>query len=112
VTVIAAQAGIQSDPIGAFMFPKRQRLPDVIPAQAGIQKVFLYRVKCSGPRPAPGRRRRSPRRLCFRLCGYDNDETTLPIAREKAMKEWKRQWKLTLIEATNPDWRDLYEDLL
>jgi hypothetical protein len=36
VTVIAAQAGIQSDPIGAFMFPKRQRLPDVIPAQAGI----------------------------------------------------------------------------
>jgi putative endonuclease len=46
------------------------------------------------------------------LCGYDNDETTLPIAREKAMKEWKRQWKLTLIEATNPDWRDLYEDLL
>ena len=34
------------------------------------------------------------------------------IAREKAMKEWKRSWKIRLIEETNPDWRDLYEDLL
>ena len=34
------------------------------------------------------------------------------IAREKAIKEWKRQWKLKLIETANPDWRDLYEDLL
>jgi putative endonuclease len=41
---------------------------------------------------------------------HENMETA--IAQEKAMKEWKRQWKLTLIEATNPDWRDLYEDLL
>ncbi len=34
------------------------------------------------------------------------------IRREKAMKEWKRTWKLELIERMNPDWRDLYEDLL
>ena len=34
------------------------------------------------------------------------------IAREKAIKEWKRQWKMRLIEANNPDWRDLYDDLL
>jgi putative endonuclease len=27
------------------------------------------------------------------------------------MKEWKRQWKIELIEKDNPDWRDLYEDL-
>jgi putative endonuclease len=31
---------------------------------------------------------------------------------EKAMKEWKRQWKLKLIETTNPEWKDLYENLL
>lgn len=33
------------------------------------------------------------------------------IAREKAMKRWKRQWKLRLIRKQNPDWRDLYEHL-
>jgi putative endonuclease len=30
------------------------------------------------------------------------------IAREKAMKRWKRQWKLKLIRAQNPGWDDLY----
>lgn len=34
------------------------------------------------------------------------------IAREKAVKGWLRAWKLKLIEASNPDWRDLYADLL
>ena len=34
------------------------------------------------------------------------------ISREKAIKEWKRKWKLDLIEAVNPDWRDLYFDLV
>jgi len=27
------------------------------------------------------------------------------------MKEWKRAWKISLIEKSNPDWRDLYEDI-
>ena len=34
------------------------------------------------------------------------------IRREKAIKAWKRPWKLQLIEAANPRWRDLYPDLL
>ena len=34
------------------------------------------------------------------------------IQREKTIKEWKRAWKLNLIEKTNPDWVDLYETLL
>ena len=34
------------------------------------------------------------------------------IAREKAIKEWKRGWKIRLIEGIHHDWRDLYEDLL
>ncbi|GMM92906.1 GIY-YIG nuclease family protein [Qipengyuania sp. MTN3-11] len=33
------------------------------------------------------------------------------IAREKAMKAWKRDWKIELIEKSNPDWRDLFEDI-
>ena len=34
------------------------------------------------------------------------------IHREKRLKEWKRQWKLDLIEKYNPSWNDLYESIL
>jgi putative endonuclease len=30
------------------------------------------------------------------------------IGREKAIKKWRRAWKVRLIEASNPQWRDLY----
>ena len=33
------------------------------------------------------------------------------IVREKRLKEWKRAWKLRLIEQDNPDWDDLYDVL-
>ncbi len=34
------------------------------------------------------------------------------ISREKALKEWKRAWKLQLIESGNPTWRDLFVELI
>ena len=34
------------------------------------------------------------------------------ILREKQMKKWRRQWKINLIEQENPNWKDLYEDIL
>lgn len=34
------------------------------------------------------------------------------IAREKAMKAWKREWKIELVEKWNSSWRDLFEDIL
>ena len=34
------------------------------------------------------------------------------LAREKAIKEWKRQWKLELIEKMNPECRDLYPTII
>jgi putative endonuclease len=30
------------------------------------------------------------------------------IAREKALKKWRRDWKIRLIEEMNPEWEDLY----
>jgi putative endonuclease len=33
------------------------------------------------------------------------------ITREKQLKKWNRQWKINLIQTTNPEWRDLYEDI-
>ena len=47
------------------------------------------------------------------LVWYEQHETMeSAIAREKAIKEWKRQWKIDLIERSNPEWNDLYDGLL
>ncbi len=39
-------------------------------------------------------------------------DITAAIAREKRMKKWPRAWKINLIEAQNPQWRDLYPTLI
>ena len=37
---------------------------------------------------------------------------TNAIQREKTMKHWPRQWKITLIERDNPHWDDLFPQLM
>jgi putative endonuclease len=34
------------------------------------------------------------------------------ISREKTLKKWNREWKARLIEGQNPEWRDLYDDII
>ncbi len=47
------------------------------------------------------------------LVWYEMHETMgSAINREKRIKEWKRAWKLELIENRNPDWLDLYETII
>lgn len=33
------------------------------------------------------------------------------IKREKQIKKWNRQWKINLIEKSNPEWKDLYSGI-
>ena len=48
-----------------------------------------------------------------RLVWVERHATILAaIQREKNIKHWPRKWKIDLIIATNPDWRDLYDELL
>ena len=48
-----------------------------------------------------------------RLVWFEQHETMASaIARERALKEWRRAWKLVLIEESNPEWRDLYEEIV
>jgi putative endonuclease len=43
-----------------------------------------------------------------RLVWFDEtDDVTVAIAREKQIKNWRREWKLSLVEAGNPEWLDL-----
>ena len=41
---------------------------------------------------------------------HENMESA--IVREKVLKDWKRIWKLELIESSNPNWQDLYPTIL
>ncbi len=46
------------------------------------------------------------------LVWYERHESRKSaFARERQMKKWNRAWKLELIEKTNPDWRDLWDEL-
>jgi putative endonuclease len=40
------------------------------------------------------------------------DSILSAIQREKQIKAWKREWKIRLIEESNPYWRDLYLDIV
>ena len=47
------------------------------------------------------------------LVWFEQHETMeAAIMREKAMKAWKRDWKIALIERSNRKWRDLYVELV
>jgi putative endonuclease len=41
-----------------------------------------------------------------------SDDYDAALRREKQIKEWKREWKINLIEKGNPSWQDLYDELL
>ena len=45
---------------------------------------------------------------------YFEEHATIEAAiqREKNIKHWSREWKIDLIVAGNPDWRDLYDEIV
>ena len=47
-----------------------------------------------------------------RLVWYeDHVDIGSAIQREKSLKRWRRQWKIDLIEAMNPEWNELYRGM-
>ena len=48
-----------------------------------------------------------------RLVYYEvHDDVRSAITREKQIKKWRRAWKIRMIEEMNPDWDDLYDQLV
>jgi putative endonuclease len=41
-----------------------------------------------------------------------HDDVREAITREKQIKKWNRSWNLRLIEEKNPEWRDLYNEMV
>ena len=69
-----------------------------------VRRVYEHKAKA-----APGfTSRYGVDRLVWFEC-YDDPATA--ITREKEIKKWRRDWKITLIEKDNLDWRDLYNSI-
>ena len=48
-----------------------------------------------------------------RLVNFErHDDARIAAQRERAMKRWRRDWKIELIERHNPTWRDLFADVV
>ena len=48
---------------------------------------------------------------CHKLVYFENfNDVKYAIAREKQLKNWKREWKNELINKENPNWRDLWDE--
>ena len=47
------------------------------------------------------------------LVSYEQHATAIAaIQREKNLKHWSRKWKIDLIRSMNPDWRDLWDEIV
>lgn len=64
------------------------------------QRLWWHR---DGASPSFTRRYRA-----YRLVWFE-PQPSMPaaLAREKALRRWRRGWKVSLVEAANPEWRDL-----
>jgi putative endonuclease len=48
-----------------------------------------------------------------KLVHYEQGHTAgAAITREKQLKKWHRKWKLALIEKENPEWKDLWDEIV
>ncbi len=55
----------------------------------------------------------SARYAVHRLVHYElHGDMEHAILRERRLKKWNRAWKVRLIEERNPEWRDLWGDIL
>ena len=69
-----------------------------------VRRVYEHKTKA-----APGftKRYNVDRLVWFEI----HDEILSAIEREKELKKWRRDWKIRLIEESNPNWVDLYEGI-
>ena len=75
----------------------------------GVTRDLIGRVYQHKNKVVAGFTRRHSIGLLVWFECYDDPLTA--IAREKEIKKWRREWKINLIERTNPGWVDLYESL-
>jgi putative endonuclease len=76
---------------------------------AGVTRDLLRRIYQHKTHAARGFTSRYKVHLLVWFEIYDDPLNA--IAREKEIKKWRREWKINLIERSNPEWIDLFETL-
>jgi putative endonuclease len=72
----------------------------------GVTSDLCSRVLQHREGKMPGFTKRYGVKMLVWFEGHDTMDGA--IAREKQIKEWRRAWKIELIEKTNPNWLDLF----
>jgi putative endonuclease len=75
----------------------------------GVTRDLLRRAYQHKTHAAPGFTARYNVSMLVWFETYDDPINA--IAREKQIKKWRREWKINLIEQSNPEWTDLYPSL-
>ena len=109
MSVIPAKAGIQV---------RMQRQPAVYILASGRNGTLYIGVTGDLIRRAWEHRNKliqgfTKKYSVHQLVYYEQHDNMLSaIAREKQLKKWNRAWKLELIEKGNPDWNDLWSEIV
>jgi len=75
----------------------------------GVTNDLVRRSSEHKSKPVPGFTRKYE---VDRLVYFEAFDSILDArAREHSWKRWRRAWKIALIEKSNPDWRDLADEL-
>ena len=77
--------GVTGDPAGRMWQHKTHAFPKSFTAKYKVERLVWYEV---------------------------HEDPLEAIQREKRIKDWKRDWKIRLIEETNPTWRDLSAEVM
>ena len=85
ITNVAIYAGVTNDLLRRVHEHKTDADPQSFTARYGIHKLVYFE---------------------------ETSDVYAAISREKQLKSWSRKRKNQLIESSNPEWRDLYPDLL
>jgi putative endonuclease len=127
-SVILAQAGIHAEWRNSFAIPHLLRLPEVddrlMDTQSyvyilanqrygtlyiGVTSDLIGRVWQHRESVVDGFTKRYEVK---NLVWYEiHPDIISAIWREKQLKKWNREWKMRLVNETNPMWRDLYGDI-
>lgn len=75
----------------------------------GVTNDLIRRVWEHRTGAVPGFTKRYNVKLLVYFEIHDGIDTAL--TREKQIKEWRRAWRIELIEKTNPYWHDLYDEI-
>jgi putative endonuclease len=104
---MAREPGIQTHGRAMFVHLMASRKDGTL--YLGVTRDLVRRVYHHKSKATPGFTSRYDvdRLVWFETYG----DPTTAITREKEIKKWCREWKIRLIEESNPDWKDLYPDI-